>query len=131
MVWRIVVALIAGLIAVGVAALGSSGAQPSAPDLGESVVIVPNVADADARRDDSATELVTEDDDRAGPGKPDGDGDDTPVTDGKASWITRVGDTTAGDPLAEPTTAPSRVSAASAPSRASAVTAPSRDDTGA
>ncbi len=119
MVWRIVVALIAGLIAVGVAALGSSGAQPSAPDLGESVVIVPTQTDPDARRDDSATELATEDD--TGDGG-DGGGDDTPVTDGKASWITRVGDTTAGDPVAEPATALTR---------ASAVTAPSRDDTGA
>ncbi len=119
MVWRIVVALIAGLIAVGVAALGSSGAQPSAPDLGESVVIVPNPTDADARRDDSATELATEDDSGDGPGG-DGDGDDAPVTDGKASWITRVGDTTAGDPLDEPAT----------PTRQRAVTAPARDETG-
>lgn len=125
MVWRIVVALIAGLIAVGVAALGSSGAQPSAPDLGESVVIVPAPTDPDARRDGSATELVTEDD-RDGDGG-DGSGDD--ITDGKASWITRVGDTTAGDPVAEPDTAPTRESAASASTRDSGVTASSPDNT--
>lgn len=114
MVWRVVVALIAGLIAVGVAALGSSGTQPSAPDLGESVVIVPTQTDPDARRDDSGTELVTEDD--TGDGD-DGGGDDTPVTDGKASWITRVGDTTTGDAVAEPATTPTQAGAASAPSR--------------
>ena len=114
MVWRVVVALIAGLIAVGVAALGSSGTQPSAPDLGESVVIVPTQTDPDARRDDSGTELVTEDD--TGDGD-DGGGDDTPVTDGKASWITRVGDTTTGEAVAEPATTPTQAGAASALSR--------------
>lgn len=109
MMWRIVVALIAGLVAVGVVALGSSGTQPSVPDLGEPVMIVPNPLDADARRDDRATELVTEDDDDGtGPDEREGDGEDMPFTDGKASWITRVGDTTAGDPVAEPATAPSR-----------------------
>lgn len=112
--WRIVVILLAGLLAVGVSALVSSGSQPSSPDLGESVVIVPNVTDTDARRDDSDTELVTEDDNGD-----DGDAGGDDVTDGKASWITRVGDTTEGDPVAEPVTALTRQNA---------VTAPSRDD---
>jgi hypothetical protein len=114
--WRIVVILLAGLLAVGVSALASLGAQPSAPKLGESVVIVPNVADSDARRDDTATELVTVDTDPDGNG--DGTGDDPPGTsDGVASWVTRVGDTAAGDPVAEPSTAATRASAATAASR--------------
>jgi hypothetical protein len=128
-VWRIVVALLAGLIAVAVAALGSFGAQPTPPDLGESVVIVPDVADPDARRDDGATELVTEDDTSSG-GSGNGDGDDPPATDGKASWITRVGDTAPSDPVGDPATVPSRQGSADAPSRDTVVTAPSRDSTG-
>ena len=61
--WRIVVTLMAGLIAAGAVALSSSGARPGTPDLGESVVIVPTGSDPDARRDGSATALVTEEDD--------------------------------------------------------------------
>lgn len=125
------VALLAGLIAVAVAALGSFGAQPTPPDLGDPVVIVPDAADPDARRDDGATELVTEDDTGSGgDGDGDGDRDQLPATDGKASWITRVGDTAPSDPVAEPATVPSRQGSADAPSRDTVGTAPSRDSTG-
>ncbi len=113
--WRVLVTLMAGLIAAGAVALSTAGARPGTPDLGESVVIVPTGSDPDARRDGSATALVTEEDD-SGDGDGDGSADGTPVTDGRASWITRVGDTTTGDSVDGSATVASRPSAATAPS---------------